>query len=544
MVQTVALYIAAIGALSFSAWRLFKRTRFFLHVAQLQGYKPPEYFGWLKVRGRSLLVRLSHVLGLTVLAAYWLSATDLISTWPLVALLVAWSICFASSRVYRREREKKPLVYTPRLKRLFGLTLGLISIVLVAGGVWWINSRTSSGISFFLLGTLVADLLAPLLTGLALIVTRPWERRVHERYKRQARTKLAAYPDLKIIGITGSYGKTSTKFALAEILRQRFNVLASPGSYNTPMGLCLVVNRDLQPEHAILIAEMGARYKGDIAELCELVRPDAGIITNVGVAHIASLGSVENIAIEKGQLAEHASETVVLNYDDPRVTKMAGRTRANVVGVAINNTANADFWATDISYDRKGAHFTIHSRSGDAVQYHTSLLGEHNIMNILMAVATGSTFGLRLRQMSHAVARLQPIEHRLALRHNGTHLVLDDAFNSNPQGAKNAVEVLGSFPSDSKIVVTPGMIELGDLQFEKNFEFGRQMAGNADYVLLVGKQQTRPIQEGLADRGFPEDRISIHRSLWEAQEHLKKIVNEDSVVLYENDLPDQFEERM
>ncbi|WP_243665356.1 Mur ligase family protein, partial [Rhodothermus marinus] len=148
----------------------------------------------------------------------------------------------------------------------------------------------------------MADLGAPLWVLLAGWLLWPVERAIQEGFKRKARRKLAAHPDLTIIGITGSYGKTSTKFIIAEILSLRYQVLATPGSYNTPMGICKVINEQLRPEHQVLVLEMGIRHPGDIRELCAIARPDIGVVTAVGPMHLETMGSIEAIAREKSEL--------------------------------------------------------------------------------------------------------------------------------------------------------------------------------------------------------------------------------------------------
>ncbi len=180
--------------------------------------------------------------------------------------------------------------------------------------------------------------------------------------------------------------------------------------------------------------------------------------------------------------------------------------------------------------------------TGDEVAFKTKLLGKHNVLNILLAVAVGREMGLRLRQMAHAVARVEPVEHRLQLRRQGAVTIIDDAFNANPVGARNAVEILGQFDTGRRVVVTPGMIELGARQDEENRAFGTYIARHADLAVLVGPQQTRPIQEGLQAEHFPEEQTKIFASFFDAQDFLKSYLRPGDVVLYENDLPDQYNE--
>ena len=538
------LIIFALIATLFAGWRLWRRLRYFLHVFQLEGYKPNQFMSWLRAHPRHVF-RLSHGLALVVLALA--AAGFFVAGWPrttATVVLPLWAVTFASSRLYRSDQEKKPLAYTNRLKRLLGVAALLAVLPVVIGALVGLGWEGPAGFWPFLVGFLVADFGAPLWVLLAAFALEPLEAYFRRGFKRQARRHLRQRPDLQVIGITGSYGKTSTKFIIQEILKQRFHVLATPGSYNTPMGLCLVVNQKLRPEHQVLVLEYGMRYRGDIQELCALARPGLAVVTSVGPAHLETMGTLDNIAREKGDLVEYMKPggPVVLNVDDERVAAMAERASGKIWRVSVEGHPEADVVAQDINYGPEGARFTVRDETGAEAEFQTKLLGRHNVLNILLGVAVGREMGLRLRQIAHAVRRLEPVEHRLQLRQDGPVTIIDDAFNANPVGARNAVEILGQFGSGRRVVVTPGMIELGERQHAENRTFGEHIARNADLAVLIGAQQTAPIQEGLRAQNFPEDHTKIFNSLFDAQAFLKSYLRPGDVVLYENDLPDQYTE--
>ncbi len=539
----ILLSFFAVIATLFAGWRAWRRLRYFLHVFQLEGYKPKPFVRWLGAHTGHVF-RLSHkvaviVLGLAAVGFFYVDAF-----WTAMVVLPAWAVTFASSRLYRSDRQKKPLAYTNRLKRLLGLAVVLTLVPAAFGVVFGLRQGTPAGFFAYLTGLLVADLGAPLWVLGAAFLLEPLEAFFRRGFKRQARAALRQRRDLTVVGITGSYGKTSTKFILAEILRQRFNVLATPGSYNTPMGICLVVNNQLKPEHQVLVLEMGMRHRGDIRELCALAPPDVAVVTSVGVAHLETMGSIEQIALEKGDLLEHMKPggVAVLNVDDARVAAMATRARGKVWRVSVEGRPEADVTARDLRYGPDGAAFTVRDETGAEAVFKTHLLGRHNVLNILLGVAVGREMGLRLRQMAHAVARVQPVAHRLQLRQDGPVTVIDDAFNANPVGARNAVEILGQFDTGRRVIVTPGMIELGERQWEENRAFGEHIARHADLAVLVGEQQTAPIQEGLRARNYPEEQTKIFNTFFDAQAFLKGYLRPGDVVLYENDLPDQYTE--
>jgi UDP-N-acetylmuramoyl-tripeptide--D-alanyl-D-alanine ligase len=542
--MTTALILLGVIATLFAGWRAGRRVRFFLHIFQLETYKFDRYGRWLADHITSTIVRPSHGAGAAVLLLGSLAVSLVDPAWVALAALPVWTLVFISSRRYRSEEEKKPLAFTDRMTRL-SIPVGLWTLLPVAtGGLygWMLGGPT--GVLWYLGGFLVADLGAPLWVALGAALMHPLETAIQKGFKRQARRRLQARPDLTVVGITGSYGKTSTKVILAELLRQRYNVYATPSSYNTPMGLCLAVNEHLKPEHQVLVLEYGIRYPGDMDELCDIAAPDASVVTTVGVAHLETMGTQDRIAAEKGKLVERTSAEgpAVLNVDDERVAAMAERAQGPVWRVSTEGHPDADITAANIEYDTTGTAFDVTDDTGSTASFQTQLLGRHNVLNVLLSVAVGRSMGLRLRQMAHAARRLEPVEHRLQLRERGEVTIIDDAFNSNPVGARNAVEILSEMGDGRRVIVTPGMVELGDRQWEENEALGRFTAQHdLDLVVLVGEDQTAPIREGLSAARFPDERVQVFDSLSEAQDFLKRYLQPGDVVLYENDLPDQYE---
>lgn len=525
-----------------AGWRSWRRLRYFLHVFQLEGYKLNEFRAWLNRRIFPTVIAPSHIMGAGVL----LIAGSLPTIWTSLFALIAWLALFASDALYSG-RAKKPLGFTPRLKRLLTLSLILALIPLIIT-VTAATIQASYAILMILTGWFIVDLAAPIWVMLAGLIAKPIEKSIQQGFIRNAKKRLGNRSDLTIVGITGSYGKTSTKFATAEILRQRFNTLATPGSYNTPMGFCLVVNNQLRPDHRVLVLEYGIRYAGDMKDLTDIVRPDIAIVSSIGVAHLETMETIENIAEEKGGLiaALKSGGTAILNGDDPRASALADRAPAGttIVRVSARGDQSADLWAEDVRYGRDGASFTVQTKDGESEEFTTRLLGEHNVLNILLGLAAGQAMGLRLRQLVPAVERIEPVAHRLALRNENGLLVIDDAFNANPVGSKNAVDILAQFDG-RRAIITPGMVELGERHEIENRAFGKHIGetlGQDDLVILVGPKQTEPIQQGLEDAGYPQGSIRIARSLFDAQEIIRTELRVGDVVLYENDLPDQYAE--
>ena len=450
-----------------------------------------------------------------------------------------------------REKEKKKFALTARMKRLYAVhTIFLLALLgLVYGAVfnWFAVSGSRLGLGSMNSVAILAAFGAPtflllsLIVALSAVIALPIERLIFHLYFRDAEKKLLENPRLIRIGITGSYGKTSTKFILAEILSQKFNVLATPASFNTPMGVTRIIRERLTPSHQIFIGEMGARHVGEIKELSRLVHPTIGILTAVGPQHLDTFKTLERIEKTKYELIDAlpGDGLGVFLHDDAIVTKLYDKTEKPKLLVG---KENADAWATDVSVSPQGSHFTLHLKGWEPFQCTTALLGEHNIRNILMASAVAKYLGLNKEQISRGIAQLKPIEHRLQLMKTaGGVAVIDDAFNTNPRSSKEALKVLSSFPG-RRVIVTPGMVELGAEEAKYNEEFGQAMASAVDVAVLVGRHHTEPIKKGLTEAGFPAESIHTVANLDEAIRTVNGILRPGDVVMYENDLPDNYNE--
>ena len=534
----------------------FLRGKYFLHIFQQHGYKFNEYWDWLQQNWHRRVITPDHVLySLVIFLMLYFMSNTITGSAAIIVLTMFGFFWFGPFNHYRGDKQKKPLVFTARMIRLtipFALYALLIpafaTAVAFLGRIPFVgvplNSVLIYSADIYILsfGWVLSDALIPLLIFPAAWTTAPIERRVHRHFIRKAKEKIASMTDLKVIAVTGSYGKTSTKFMIRDLLKERYSVCSTPGSYNTPMGICKVINNDLEARHQILILEMGARYEGNIDELCDIVQPDIAVVTNVGIAHLETFGSREAIARTKGTIVRRLNlgGTAVLNFDDPRVRSMADlRNDVTIIGVGLEQ---GSITASEISYGPEGTRFRIH-KNGATEPFETKLLGAHNVQNMLLAVAVAGRLGIRLKTMAIAAAQIEPIEHRLELKKQGELYIIDDAFNSNPVGARNAVEILSQFGTGRRIIITPGMIELGKKEREENREFGRAIGeAGLDLVVLVGKQRTRPILEGIRSTGFPEAKVRVVNSLFEANDIVKEYARGGDVILYENDLPDTYSE--
>ena len=523
-------------------WHSWFRARYFFQVIQQNGYHINEYAGWLRKNWAGKLIGNAHAIIIPIFLIEMFGSRLTMTATTVILFIFVIFLFLPGKREYAGV-QKKPVVFTPRLIRL-AIPVGLLYLFFPMLGYTQAMRMAFPTPDALILtfSFILADLLIPLYILLASVLMHPVEKYIQNGFKKKARRKILSIPELKVVAITGSYGKTSTKFIIKTLLEERFNVCFTPGSYNTPMGICKVINNDLNARHQVLVLEMGARYEGNIDELCEIAQPDVAVVTNVGKAHLETFGSVETIARTKAAIVRHLKPggTAILNADDPLVAAMAGRDDITVLLAGIEN---GEFRGNEISYDESGCRFTIEMPGNEKMEITTGLLGIHNVQNMLLGLATGYAFGIRPGTLQVAARRVEAVEHRLELKRANGILIIDDAFNSNPTGARNAVDVLSKFKTGRRVIITPGMVELGELEEQENRDFGRHIGRAAlDLVILVGRERSRPIVEGLRETDYPEDDIRVVATLFEARELMTGYLKEGDVVLYENDLPDIYNE--
>ena len=514
-----------------------------IHYFQLESYQFPGYYHTLNrnpvhsylpgvcvaALSALLILLLPKPAGLEANSAplyYWIRVIP----FALVACLLGRMV----AKLLTVKKAKKPFVFTSRIKRLYVVyalvLLGISAIVYLCPG-WKLIS-------------MLWPLLLPAVVALAGLLAWPIEKLISEMYFRDARRKLLSNTSLIRIGLTGSYGKTTVKHILGAILSEKYPTLITPASFNTPMGVTRAIRERLTPSYQVFVGEMGARHVGDIKEMCRLVHPTIGIITSVGPQHLETFKTIERVAKTKYELIEALpqNDSRCYFYDDGSYCLDMYRKTTKTKTLCGRNPETCDVWCDQITVSPEGTRFMLHIKNKGQIQCQTRLLGDHSVQNILLAAAVASDLKLTLKQIAHGIEKLQPVKNRLELMQNpGGFTIINDAFNSNPVGAKAALEVLRQFPG-RRIIITPGMVELGDKEAEYNRIFGTQMKDCADIAIIIGRNRATPILEGLKESGF--DPANIHRvdSLDDSTRLLHTLVQPGDTVLYENDLPDHYQE--
>jgi UDP-N-acetylmuramoyl-tripeptide--D-alanyl-D-alanine ligase len=336
------------------------------------------------------------------------------------------------------------------------------------------------------------------------------------------------FPDLRVIGITGSVGKSSTKELIAAVLQQQFTLLKSEGNFNNEIGLPLTLLQ-LDAQHQRAVLEMGMYGRGEIARLCELARPVVGVVTLVGPVHLERLGSLEAIAAAKAELPQALplNGVAILNYDDAHVRAMAAKTHAQVLTYGLDPAA--DLWADEIASEGlEGIRFTLHYRQ-EAWHVHVPLLGRHSVHTSLCAAAVGLAESMAWDRILEGLQ-----DRRAALRlvavpgpHGST--ILDDTYNASPASVIAALNLLSEL-SGRKIAVLGDMLELGDYEDEGHRLVGLRALDVADVLVTVGTRGRLIAIEALQN-GMPHDRVQMCATNEAASAYLDRLIQPDDLIL-------------
>ena len=487
---------------------------YYMHMLQLSSYFFKKYMHWVKNNYLKIFIEIIVTFFALVLFA---------KSFYILSLIV-----FSISIFYNfpKHKAKIELKITNRVKRMFFTEL--LIILLLAK----FYSYTS---------LLFLNLLTPFMCIIANFINFPIEytRKVH--YIKQAKKILNDMPNLIVIGVTGSYGKTSVKNFLSKILETKYEVLTTPKNYNTTMGIVKTIRTSLKSTHQIFICEMGATKPNDIKEICDIVRPKIGIITSIGPQHLESFKTIEAIINTKFELAQSVRKnngTMFLNFDNNYIARL--KIEQSFITYGTNNLS-LNYNALNIKTSSKGSTFEVLDKTQNKkVNFHTHIIGKHNVVNIMGAIAVSNYLGISLNDTLLPIKKLTNNEHRLSLISNNNLNIIDDSYNSNPISSKSAILTLSEFEG-TKIIVTPGLIELGKDEKKYNFELGKFACNVCDYIFLVNSKQVKAVSKGIFSTDFNKNNVFNVKS---PEDAIKRILNLNIKgkvnVLLENDLPDNY----
>jgi len=442
-----------------------------------------------------------------------------------------------------RTMGKVRLVMTERAQKLYAVALILSLGVLILLTTLFL-AATVYALFWLWVSVILLIQFAPLILALSAASLWPFEAILQRRYMDEARAKVDALHPC-IIGITGSFGKTSTKAILGELLSTTLAATFWPAKgINTPMGITRDVRARLSRLFPYAVIEMGAYHIGSIKRLCGITPPSAGIITAVGTMHLERFGGPEAVYRAKSELAQAVplDGILVANGDNDGARRMAREfpKRTTLLYGMDASKGPLDVRADGVTFSPEGMSFSI-AYQGRSFPARTKLLGAPAVSNILAGFTMACALGAKPELVVAAVANLEPVENRLSLKRDGAITYLQDAYNSNPTGFSGALDVLQKMPAKRRVLMTPGMIELGNTQFAENEKLANLAAGICDVIFVVGETNRAAWLKGLHDKRFPENQTFIVEGRAEAFEMLAQIRTAGDVILIENDLPDLYE---
>ena len=498
-----------------------------MHMFQQNRYEYYCYTKWL------FSFKTSHFIEALIYCLLMVGTVFIPSLYLSHIVVVAITILFAIIMINNESKDEyiKPLVYTPRVKRTYVIYY-IVQILFILALLTIFHKHLGLVGIFVILGSYLTIYIA------ALIIS-PIEILIKKHYEKDAINILNANSNLIKVGITGSYGKTTTKNIVTDILSDHFYTLMTPASYNTPMGITRTIRGELKNIHEVFVCEMGADHVNDIKYLMKMVQPKYGIVSSIGPQHLNTFGNMDNIIREKMQEIEMlpGDGVGIINLDNEYIANYPIQNICKIVSVGVKNQ-NADLRALNVKYDASGSSFDV-DINGELYHFNTKLLGEHNITNILCAIALALELNIDVKDIVKSVANLRQVEHRLELKKINGFTFIDDAFNSNPSGSISAVNTLSIMPGE-RVIVTPGLIDLGASQKKFNYDFGKHMVKKVDFVILVGKNQTAPIYKGLKDYGFDMDKVLVVDKVKDGFDYIYSHFTVNDTILLENDLPDAF----
>ena len=528
-----------------------------LRFYQLEEYDNARFLTWAikKWKRNHHFPQLAALLVILIASAF----ITAFSTNLLIAVLCSVAALSAEFIQIRRANaiKIKPLIFTARAKRLVGLGIFIILVQASLLSLFQVQAGNNLQQPFFSPGAQVSqafltNTISLLLLGqfvfldilLANMLSFPIEEILRRYYIESARKVLAEVNPV-VIGITGSYGKTSTKEILGHILAARYEVYKTPRSYNTLMGICKVIREELKPGQRYFIVEMGAYKPGEIAKICKLVKPQYGILTAVGPQHLERFKTLSNVAKAKNELilALPRDGAAVFNADDAVCLQLSNQAVIKVRRYGMENFELCDVFARNIVLSSDGTSFEMFVKeTNEWYNVKARLLGRHNVSNIMAAFLLARECGVALKEAIFAIATAAPFSHRLQLvKSENNVLYIDDSYNSNPIGARMALEVLRVYQNGRRILVTPGYAELGAIQEAEHEKLGALAGEVCDYVILVGNgARTTQIRAGALRSKIDPGHILCYNALSQVKEFFVTFLKPGDMVLFENDLPDNY----
>lgn len=522
-------------------WILYiqKKVIFWIWLWQLKEYRKDRMKAHFRLKSsKKLFLNKIYFLKIVVFLSFF--GLFLLKFYNFILIFASASIyifLLLAALIFGKKDVKKP-VFTQKIKLLY--VANIIFFLFAVPASLFFFPFQSPYLPYFLTIVLL-DIFLPVFVSISLALLTPLTNFQKFQIVKQAKKKIENLQnDLLVIGITGSYGKTSTKEFLAEILSLKFKVCKTEANNNTEMGVAKTVLEKLNKTHEIFIVEMAAYKKEEIKKICNIVRPSIGILTGIGTQHFGLFGSQENIIKAKYELIDSLPEKglAVFNGDSNFFLDIYKKTKKPKKFYSLNNPqANIHIGEIKEFFDR--IEFKIFDREGETV-FKTNLIGKQNISNILAAILVACELGIRPAEIKEIVKNFRPFPKTMELKSgvNGT-IIIDDSYSGNFEGVVSAIEYLKNYSNNKKVVIFYPLIELGVLSRDIHKKIGKKIGEVCDLCILVNKDFAKEIKEGAIENGMEEQNIKIMEKSSEAVKRVKDFARKGDVVLLENRVPER-----
>lgn len=516
-------------ALLFIVFMIFATRRLlsYLHFYQQDEYDSKRFSKWL-IKERNIDKKLTFVV--VALSLFTLFAPII----PIEIILIVVFAGFAWIESNPLRQAKKPLVLTGRAKRILYLSILCMALV----GIF--TARHAHNI----LICVIAIHIIPFMLMVSNHLLASYEASINQGFRKEAVKKLEQINPF-VIGITGSYGKTSVKHILGHVLQNFAPTFITPGGINTEMGIVRVIREQLKPHHKFFVVEMGAYGIGSIARLCALTPPNMSLITSIGPAHFERFKSLENTARAKFEIAEAAllkqGKTII--HESALAEPYARQFQQQHVDSFIVCGTNGEAKIIRSTQTKNGLEIVLEWK-GKEYTLKPSLFGLHQVGNVVLSFVAAVELGMEPEDVVLSLQSVPQIKHRLEVKSVGNYTLIDDAYNSNPSGFEAALDALDVLGRDTRrILVTPGMVELGEKHSSEHARLGQIAADKTDIVLVVKADRIPDFVQAYTNKAPNKIMIKVS-SFQEAEAWLMHNRQANDVVLLENDLPDLYERKL
>ncbi len=504
--------------------RTLKMVLFWIYVWQLKDYHIGRFLDHFRtVKGRALLFNktlLAKVFFLLVLL-YSMMVPDnppydpwlgplLLGFFGLFFLYIGEA--FKAGRDFLQKKLLKP-VFTFKATFLFSV----IIVIILTFFLFIFNFSPD-----ILLSLVLFDILTPVIVSVIVLLFQPFFVAARNRILQKAKKKMARFPNLIVVGITGSYGKTSTKEFLATILSAKFKVLSTPEHKNSEIGIAQTILQDLKSDHEIFIVEMGAYNKGGISLLCDIVKPRIGVVTGVNEQHLATFGSLENLLSAEGgrELAENipSAGLLVLNGDNKYCLDLYKKTdKPKKIYTVNKEKIDSDIWTEELTMKTDSLDFVVVDRDKHATHIVVDVLGAQHVQNLLGAMLVARELDMTFEEIAEAAKKISQAQGGMTLS-TGTHgiKVIDSSYSANPDGVRADLDYLKIFGETQplprlrrarKVIVMPCLIELGQKSIEVHIQIGKKIAEICDMAVITTRDKFEEIRNGAIINGMSPDNV-------------------------------------